>query len=146
MLDADTLAGIARRWCWTTAVERDDLVQEARLALLEAEAAGRLPAEPTHRRAYEHVRARGAMRDLAAREARAASCEVPADDLTDERPGPEQIVAARESLALVKRRLPPWKARALEALLAGQDHDESAISHGLAAARRVLGARHRSFG
>jgi DNA-directed RNA polymerase specialized sigma24 family protein len=49
------------------AMDRDDLIQTGWLAVLEAQAAGRLPAGGQHRRGYIIQRAYGQMRDTAAK-------------------------------------------------------------------------------
>lgn len=59
----DRCASAVAREGWHHALERRDLVQIGWLAMLEAQARGRVPAADPHRSAYLRVRIMGAMRD-----------------------------------------------------------------------------------
>lgn len=103
-------------------IERDDLVQIGRLALLVAEAEGRVPADPAHRRNYITQRVLGEMRDHMARQWARGQREVPGDDaggaLVDGGDASSYSHIAR-ALAGVAAALRPGGRVFIEALLSG---------------------------
>ena len=118
------VAGYVQRECHHPALTRDDLVQEGWLAMLEAEAAGRVPGIGPHRAAYLAVRTSGAMRDARRR----AMLEVPAGDAEapedghDPTPDVIDAVHVRRQLERfsARREATPAMREVLHALLAGR--------------------------
>lgn len=122
--------------CPSLALTGEDLEQEGWLALLEAQAAGRLPADEPHKLAYGVVRAMGAMRDARTR----AEREVPGADgggqvpeLPDEAAtDPADRVYVRQQLARFRRCRGATAAmhQVLDGLLAGQTVAQIAARRG----------------
>jgi len=117
------------------AVSDQDLEQEGWLALLEAQAAGRLPAETgPHRQGYATLRARGAMRD-ACRAARRFGDdkygEAGKDLAACTEPGPFEKTYYREILALHDTHATDKMREALRRVLQGGYGEEVAEELGI---------------
>ena len=117
------------------AVTREDMIQEGWLAVLEAEAAGRVPGMGPHRAAYLTLRTMGAMREASRRAKRQLPDDhcalpecLPADSL-----GPER---AAHLLGQVRRfercgAATPRMRRALRLLLSGHSSGDAAAEMGV---------------
>ncbi len=122
--------------CPSLALNREDLAQEGWLALLEAQAAARLPADEPHRSAYAAVRAMGAMRDArtrAEREVPGADGDGTVPELPDDgAPDPVGRVFVRQQLARFRssRGVTEAMRQVLDGLLAGQTVGQIAAKRG----------------
>lgn len=126
--------------------DREDLLQEGRLAAWLARSEGRMPAEPEHARRYLARRTQGAMLDYG----RAVRRQIPANaleltpdtDLRAHAPEPEARLRLRDAVELLHRRCTPRVIECVELLATGLRQCDVAREMGVSESRVVQMRKH----